>query len=80
MTELGLSQRGPVVDATVDHQAAPDAAAQRHIKHRVVPLSRTMPRLPERGHIRVIVNSHRRVAELAQPAAQIKPGPPLDLV
>ena len=69
-----------MVNLSIHHQPAADAAAERDVEHRIEAHPRAAPRLAERRDVGVIVHPHRRTRSLAEPGTEWEIRPSFDLM
>jgi hypothetical protein len=69
-----------VINLSVHHQSAADAAAQSHVKHRIEPGARAVHRLAERPKIRVVIHKDGRLGQRRQANREREIRPAFNLV
>src|SRR5256885_7772503 len=80
MPDLRLTRLGPVIDFSINHKAAADAAAEGDIKHRIMIRSGAAQRFSQRGNVRIVIDRYGSAQQLPGPIAQREIGPALDLM
>src|SRR5262245_59245172 len=80
MTEFRLSWRQPMINPSVDDQAAAHAAAEVEIEDWIATCASAAGRLCQGCRIGIILQNHRRRRQCAQPTAQVEIGQTFDLI